>query len=142
MFKKIFALFLVLAFGLVASAAFAETKSFTKFTIDVPADWTSSQEGPTVILVANDKSASISITVDATEGASVKDLAAAFSKELGGSEPKPESESGGYEFTFTKGAAESQALIVVDDETKEYALFVITGDNPKIEEIINSLEDK
>ena len=142
MFKKVSALFVVLVFGLMASAAWADTQAFTKFTIDVPADWTASQEGPTVILVANDKSASISITVDATGGASVKDLAAAFSKELGGSEPKPESESGGYEFTFSKGEAESQALIVVDDETKEYAMFVVTGDNPKIGDIINSLEDK
>lgn len=126
-------------FLLLCGTAFAAVQDFPKFKIDVPADWTSSQNGPTVILIANDRSASISITVAPTEGATLDVLAKAFAKEFKGSDPV--ASNGGYEFSF-KGTAESHALILENPDTKEYVLVVITGENPKVPEILNTLQDK
>ena len=125
---------------LLCGTAFAAVQDFPKFKIDVPSDWTASQQGPTVILVANDKSASISITVGPMEGASIEDLAKAFSKELKGSAPT--ATDGGFEFTFTSGAVPSQAFIADNPDTKEYVLVAVTGENPKVGDILNSLQDK
>ena len=125
---------------LLCGTAFGAMQDFPKFKIDVPSDWTASQDGPTVILVANDKSASISITVAPTGGASLEDLAKAFSKELNGSAPKASND--GFEFTFNAGAVPSQAFIADDPNTKEYVLVAVTGENPKVGEILNSMQEK
>jgi hypothetical protein len=138
--KTFTATFVLLALCLMASVAFAGVTTFPKFKINVPDGWAASEQGPTVVLVANDKSASITITVAATEGMSLKDLAAAFTKELNGSTPQHDSENNAYQFTFKKGAVESNAIL--SGEGKDYCLLVITGDNPKIQDIIESLEGK
>lgn len=123
---------------LFAATAFAEVKTFPKFKVDVPAGWTDSQDGDTVILAAGDKSASVSITVASTQGMSLKDLAAAMSQQLKGS--PPQSLGDGYHFTFKAGAVESDAILSGDATT--YVLFVATGEHPQIEHIMNSLEDR
>ena len=125
---------------LLCGTAFGAMQDFPKFKIDVPSDWTASQEGPTVILLANDKSASISITVAPMAGVSLEDLAKAFSKELKGSAPTASDE--GFEFTFNSGSVQSHAFIVSNPDTKEYILVAVTGENPKMEEILDSLQDK
>ena len=125
---------------LLCGTAFGAMQEFPKFKIDVPGDWTASQEGPTVILVANDKSASISITVGPMEGATLEQLAQAFSKELKGSAPKAGND--GFEFTFGPAGQQSQAFIADNPDTKEYVLIAVTGENPKVGEILNSLQDK
>lgn len=125
---------------LLCGTAFGAVQDFPKFKIDVPSDWTASQQGPTVILLANDKSASISITVAPMEGVSLEDLAKAFSKEFNGSAPT--ATDGGFGFTFTAGAVPSHAFIADNPDTKEYVLVAVTGENPKVEEILNSLQDK
>ena len=107
--------------------------------MNVPDGWEASQEGPTVILVAKDKSASISITVAPTSGASAKDLAAAFAKELKGTEPKYDKENDTYEFTFNQGV-QSTAMLTVEGE--EYMLIAITGENAQIPDILRTLEEK
>ena len=124
---------------LFAATAFAEVKTFPKFKVDVPAGWAASQDGETVILVANDKSASVSITVASLQGMTLKDLAAAMSQQLKGSPPQAV-DGGGYHFTFKSGAVESNAIVSGDDTT--YVLFVATGDSPQIDHIMNSLEDR
>ncbi len=139
MFKKLTTILALFALCLMAGTSFAAVKTFAKFKVDVPSNWTASEEGPTVTMIAKDKSASISITVDKTNGMSLKDLATAFSKELKGS--KPEADDDTYTFTFKPGeGVESKAVIAVDG--KEYYLFVITGENDQIEDIMGSIEDK
>ena len=127
-------------FLLLCGGAFAAVQDFPKFKIDVPSDWTSSQAGPTVILIANDKTASISITVAPTEGAPLAELAKAFVNELKGTDLAPE--SGGFSFTFKSGEAASRALLMENPDTKEYVLIAITGENPKVSQILGSLQDK
>jgi hypothetical protein len=138
---KFTAILALLALCLTAATVFAEVKSFPKFKVNVPAGWETSQEGPTVGLVAKDQSASISITVDDMQGKALKDLAAAMSQELKGSAPQANPE-GGYEFTFKQGEVESSVFISADDNGKQYYMIVVTGENPQIAEILNSLEEK
>lgn len=126
----------VLAFSV---AAFAEVKDFKDFTVDVPDDWTAAQDGTTVAVTANDKSAAISITVDTTDGASMKDLAAAFVEKLKGS--GLEEEDGVFTFTFTnENGVDSKAIL--NGEEGKFCLIVITGENPKMSDILDSVKEK
>ena len=82
-----------------ATAAFAEVKDFGPYTIDVPAGWTAEQDGETVGFVKNDNSASMSISYDTTDGATLKEIADAFVEALKGKNLK-ETELG-YNFQMT-----------------------------------------
>ena len=121
------------------AAAFAAVQDFKDFTVDVPDDWTATQDGTTVGIVANDKSAAVSITVDKREGMEAKDLAAAFSQKLKGSEPVLEDDV--YTFTFKNDSGvESKAILNTEDD--KYLMLVITGQNPKLEALIDSIQEK
>lgn len=125
-----------LAFSALASAAVTE---FKDFSLNVPDGWTSNQDGSTVSVVANDKSAAVSITVDKTEGASLKDLAEAFKQRLNGSDPVLEDDV--YRFTFTNPAGVESNAILTGDEDR-FCLIVITGEHPDLKAMLDSLEEK
>ena len=87
MWSKRIGVLSVLAVLVFSAAAFAAVQDFKDFTVDVPDDWTATQNGTTVGIVANDNSAAVSVTVDKRDGMEAKDLAAAFAEKLKGSEP-------------------------------------------------------
>ena len=126
----------VLAFS---AAAFAAVQDFKDFTVDVPDDWTATQNGTTVGIVANDNSAAVSITVDKRDGMEAKDLAAAFAEKLKGSEPVLEDDV--YHFDF-KNEAGVESRAILNTEGDNYLLLVITGQNPKLEALIDSIQGK
>ncbi len=126
---------LVLSFSLCIAAS-AAVKEFPKFSVDVPAGWSASEQDGTVILMADDKTASVSITRGDTDGASFVDLAKAFAKELKGTEPQEQ--DGVYVFTFNGGASTA----ILGGEGKEYALMVMSGKSDKFEAIMGSIKDK
>lgn len=129
----------VLAALVFSAAAFAAVQDFKDFTVDVPDDWTATQDGTTVAVVANDKSAALSITMDKREGMEAKDLAAAFAQKLKGSEPVLEDDV--YTFTFKNDSGvESKAILNTEDD--KYLMLVITGQNPKLEALIDSIQEK
>ena len=82
--KRSLALAAVLVLA-VSAVAFGAVQDFGKFTVDVASGWTASQNGPTAIITKNDNTAQLSITVDAAQGNSAKDLAAAFVENFKGS---------------------------------------------------------
>ena len=131
----------VLALALT-TAAFAGVQDFGNFTVDVPAGWTAEQDGETVGIVKNDNTASMSITVDATEGATIKELADAFVDALNGRNLK--ADGGNYTFEMTNAnGVDSKAFL--SGEGGKYALIVVTGlENApdEISAIINSLQEK
>lgn len=123
--KRSLAAIAVLAVVLSAASAFGFVQQFGKFSVDVPEGWGANQEGPTVILIKNDHSASMSISVAPTEGMNRKALAEAFVKELNGRDLERD-DDGDYTFTMTNAnGVDSHALLTGDDE--EYCLFVMTG---------------
>lgn len=129
----------MLAVLVFSAAAFAAVQDFKDFTVDVPDDWTATQNGTTVGIVANDNSAAVSVTVDKRDGMEAKDLAAAFAQKLKGSEPVLEDDV--YTFTFKNDSGvESRAILNTEDD--KYLLLVITGQNPKLEALIDSIQGK
>ena len=123
--KKTTALLAAIA-ALAASAvmAFGAVQDFGAFTIDVPAGWTAERDGETVAFTKNDNTASMSITYDTTDGASIKEIADAFVDALKGKGLKKDGD--GYTFTMTnENGVESKCFIAGDN--KNYALIVVTG---------------
>lgn len=125
-----------------ASMAFAGVQDFGAYTIDVPAGWTAEQDGETVGFVKNDNSASMSISYDTTDGASLKEIADAFVEALGGKNLK--NTELGYNFQMTnQNGIESDCLVIGDEA--HYALIVVTGGENAEDEImgmIASIQEK
>ena len=139
MWSKRIGVLSVLAVLVFSAAAFAAVQDFKDFTVDVPDDWTATQDGTTVAVVANDKSAALSITMEDREGKEPKVLAAGFAQALKGSEPVLEDNV--YTFTFKNEAGvESKAILSTEDD--KYLMLVITGQNPKLEALIDSIQEK
>lgn len=137
--RLLIALTLVVVF---AAASFAGVQDFGKFTVDVPEGWTASQDGETVAIVKKDNTASMSITVDSTDGSSLKELADAFVEALGGRNLQVS--DGTYQFEMTNAnGVDSKAVLSGDD--KNYALFVMTGiENARedMSKILDSVKEK
>ena len=139
MWSKRIGVLSVLAVLVFSAAAFAAVQDFKDFTVDVPDDWTATQNGTTVGIVANDNSAAVSITVDKRDGMEARDLAAAFAEKLKGSEPVLEDDV--YHFDF-KNEAGVESRAILNTEGDNYLLLVITGQNPKLEALIDSIQGK
>ena len=122
--------------------AFAGVQDFGKYTIDVPAGWTAEPDGETVGIVKNDNSASMSITYDSLDGASLKEVADAFVEALNGKGLTQDGEA--YTFTMTNAnGVDSKCYLTGDD--KNYGLIVVTGGENAPEEVsamIDSLTEK
>ena len=114
-----------LVVALTAVCAFGAVQDFGKFTLDIPTGWTATQDGSTVGIVKDDNTASMSITIDSTEGAALKDIAEELSKELSGTKPEADSD-GNYSFDFMNQNDVNSHCIITAEEG-EYALLVLTG---------------
>lgn len=127
---------------LVSSAAFAGVQDFGKFTIDVPMGWTAEPDGETVGFTKNDNTASMSITVDTTDGASAKEIADAFVQALNGKKLSGSGNDYTFEMTNANGV-DSKCFLSSDG--KNYALIVVTGMENAPEDIskmMDSLTEK
>lgn len=118
--------FLILAAVVVvfSSSAFAEVQDFGIFKADIPAGWTAEQDRTTVGVMRDDKTASMSVTVEENDGTSLKDLADAFMSELNGRNLTTD-EHGNAVFEFTASAGTNSRVVLNADE-KHFALIVIT----------------
>ena len=132
----VFALGAVLVFS---ATAFAALQEFKDLAIEVPDGWTGHQDGDTVAVIANDKSASLSITLGKTEGKDAKTLAKEFAQALKGSEPVFEDDV--YTFTF-KGESQVESKAIISTDDGQYMLLVMTGTHPELEDVINSMTMK
>ena len=125
-----------------AAMAFAGVQDFGNFTVDVPEGWTATQDGETVGIVKNDNTASVSISYDSLDGASLKEIADAFVEALNGKGLKDE--GGTYSFSMTNAnGVESKCYLSGDD--KNYALIVVTGGENAPDDVMammDSLKEK
>lgn len=142
--KRVLIIFLLVLISsaacLPSGGAFGEIREFKNFSLDVPENWSFQEQGPTVLIIADDKSGSLSITYDNPQGNSIGDLAAALSLELGGTMPEKDND-GIYSFEF--GGGKSQALITGDEDF--YMLIIGMGFDKNADtlgEILESLEMK
>ena len=140
--------FAAIVVALSAAMAFGTVQDFGKFTVDVAAGWTATQEGPSALINKNDGTAAMSITLAPAEGNSVQALAEAFVENFKGSFPKvtaPEAdEDGDYSWTMTNAnGVDTHALLRVDDG--DYILITMTGIETAGEDIqamLGSVKDK
>ena len=131
MMKRILALVAVLVF--VATAAFGAVQAFSKFSLDVPAGWSASEQDETVTLIADDQTASLTISIASTEGKSLEVVANGLSEAFKGTKPEVDAD-GDYTFTFDNGnGVTSHALITGADDM--FCAFVMTGVENKGDEI-------
>jgi len=120
-------------------AALAAVQEFEHFTIDVPAGWSPTQDGPTVGVMADDKSASMSVTVSEIEGGMpLRDVAAELSQALGATAPAVDSD-GAHSFTLNHGATHA---MITGEDGKWYMMLVFTGQNPALQGIMGSIKIK
>ena len=141
-FALVFALVLVLAVS-------ASAMDFGKFTAEVPAGWSATKDGPTAIFTKEDNTASLSITVEETGGATAEQLAEAFAAEFKKSGftdfTEIEKDNAGN-LTFdmkNKAGVVSNCLITVEDD--QFLLIVATGSDGNKDEmmkIIGSIKEK
>ena len=138
---KGFAVFAVML--LLTTGAYADIQEFRYFSLDVPEEWSVSEEGATVTVTAPDKSASLSITADDPHGKTIAQLAENYSRELNGTAPvkDEEDEGGSYSFEFNNGVS----YAVIDGDEEIYLLIIGTGVERNADilgEILESLEMK
>ena len=123
-----------------AHTAAAETKEFADFSVDLPVGWTIEREGITTAFIAKDKSATMVVTVETTEGVSAQELAHAYAEELKGSKPVQEDpkDPNYYSFTFKspEGINAEASIVVVG---KRFYLITITGKNKDLARMVESV---
>ncbi len=135
-------LFAALSVVLAASAAFGGVQDFGRFTVDVLRGWTAEPDGSTVGITKNDNTASLSITVDSMDGASLKEIADAFVVELNGKNLTQG--DGTYTFEATNPNGVAMRCVLSGDGT-DYVLIVATGyDNApdEVSAMMDSLQEK
>ena len=125
----------------LSAAAFAQ--DFGAFTMDIPAGWSASTNGPTGIATKDDKTASLSVTIVPAEGNTAETFANAFAEEFKksfASVAAPAAEDDGsysWEMTTAQGVKSTAILAVEDGKCK---LVVMTGLETAGEEIAAMLE--
>lgn len=129
-------LVLVLAFSL---SAFGATIEYSRFSIEVPDGWRVSQDGNTVTILANDKSAALTVTVEDNDGTAIKDLAYAYAQQLNATEPEEDDDV--YMFSFQNPSGVGCNAVICGDDS-EYIMLVMIGDHPQMEGMIDSIEEK
>ena len=137
----------VIAVMLSAAMAFGAVQDFGKFTVDVAAGWTAAQTGPAVVITKDDKSASMSITVDSAQGNSAEVLAGAFAESFKGSFGKvgtPAADADGdYSWDMENNGVTTNAVLHVEDG--DYMLITMTNLEAAADEIsamLGSIQDK
>ena len=138
----------LIAVAVAATMAFGAVQDFGKFTIDVAAGWTATQQGPTALINKNDNTAAMSVTVDSAQGNSAEVLAGAFVENLKGSfasVSSPEKDSDGdYSWDMVNAqGVNTHAMLHVEDG--EYILITMTGVESAGDEIsamLDSIKDK
>ncbi len=110
----------------------AMAQEFNKFSMDIAAGWTCVEDG-SVLIVAPNKEAAVSIAFNTVEGVTAEATACEFSKKLKGSEPRLEKDDT-YSFTFTSNGVKSTSycslknnrlmLITVTDPTGKYGAAI------------------
>ncbi len=119
--KRIYTLIFVLL--VMAATASAEVREFTKLSVDVPEGWSAEEKSDTVVVIKDDNTASLTISVAQYEdGQNLVETAKTFSQGLNGTEPKREP-NGSYTFMFNN----NDSYAVINGGLRSYILVTMTG---------------
>lgn len=128
-----------LLFLFASSPVFAEVRTVSGLTIDVPDGWTLTEKGPKSVMVATpDKTRSVVVTIMPAQG-TPEAYATALAKKLGAEDEPDYDEDGYYTFTYP-GKDRSEILCVFAYDANEFSLFLITGEyDDTVENIMESV---
>ncbi|MBQ9565412.1 MAG: hypothetical protein IJU98_07495 [Synergistaceae bacterium] len=130
----------VLGLLLLGGAAFGKVREFQHFSLDVPKGWKVAQKGASVRVRKEDRSASLIITIDKTNGRSIDEIAESESKKAKGTRPEKDDDG---DYTFTSNGGRTQTLL--SGAGNIFLMMTITGADEAEDEltaILDSLEMK
>jgi len=134
-----FLLLVVFVFAFAAAAA-AERQRFGNISADVPEGWVTQAAGNQVTFMAPDNVAALMIIVEQIPGTTTGDVAADLSQSHNGSTPADVG-GGTYVFSFQDTPEIENHVVVVGIEgTDFYMMWVIGGEHPQLEALIESVE--
>ncbi|MDR2523028.1 MAG: serine protease [Synergistaceae bacterium] len=117
-------------------------RRFGDLSVVIPRGWSVIDEDEDMFLVgADDGAAAVGIAAGDMEGQSLRQLASALSKELGGTAPERD-DDGVYVFSFSDDGTDTLVCIAEDDEKSLYMAVFISGDreHPGVEKLLDSIE--
>ncbi len=145
--KRSVVIWAILALMFSAVSAFGGVRDFGRFTLYVPGDWTATQQGDTTILMKDDNTASMSITITEAEGSArymAESLASEF-EETFESVSTPERDSDGdysWEMVNSYGVTTYAMLRVYDGEVMLITMTGVESAGEDIAAILGSVKDK
>lgn len=142
---KKFLLTLVLILTLTFSTtSFAEVQSF-KFpgfefscAVNVPKNWTATQNGATVTIKSNKRNSSLSIAIANKGEATLEDVANRLCKQLNGKELERD-DDGDYTFSYKDMAGAEFLVLLTEMNETTYGLLAFSFENERDEETINKM---
>ena len=116
----------------IAASISAEVQKFDKFSVDVPSDWTVEQNDAELMLKSQSTDASVSISLNKTDGEELSDIAERLYLKFNGDDFEQDSD-GDYSFNFTNVSGDDSVALITGNENY-YILFSISGfDDEKAE---------
>ena len=118
---------------------------FSRFYLDLPEGWKVFEQGPTVAVTADDGSSSMTITIETQVNVPLKQWAQNVSRQLNGN--LPEWNGASYTISFVNsngiiGVAVIQNMLDRGNMPNgDYLLIIVTGENPGLWDILDSLEE-
>ena len=114
------------------------------FTVHVPDGWSVlDEEDDMILLGADDDSAAVGIIVADNGGVSLARVARAYADEFGASQ-RPVLDDEIYQFSFSEDGVETKVFVgEASDDERHFMIFIAgDGENPGVEEVLHSIEDK
>ncbi len=125
----LFAFFSVIIFFCIIfitpSLTLAKIQKFDKFSVDVPSDWTVEQNDAELMLKSQSTDASVSISLNKTDGEELSDIAERLYLKFNGDDFEQDND-GDYSFNFTNVSGDDSVALITGNENY-YLVFSITG---------------
>ena len=137
--KFLFALTLIFALT-ISFTAFAEVQRFKYFKINVPKNWTATQNGATVTIKSNKRNSSLSIAIANRGEATLEDVANRLCKQLNGEDFEAD-DDGDYTFTYKDMAGADFSVLVSNMGDKKYGLIAFSYENERDSDTIGKILD-
>lgn len=140
--KNIFTFVIAAGLALAPSVLAAETREFSRLTVEVPDNWAANEDDKTVYIVANDGSSIVSVMIDKFE----RDTAAKLAKEMARqfkAEDARDLGNGNHAVNYIEPTTGKSAVALISQRPGQ-EIMVITqiGDNEAADNIIGSLKPK
>lgn len=120
--------------------AFAEVKSFSRVTVDVPSGWSSMEQEGTIMVVDPSGENALVIHADDIDGVEIEEIAKHFAKEMDGG-PVKKSDNG-YVFTNTDEDGEESMTHITQRGDEYFSITLVGKESPEMNAVIETVKSK